>query len=86
MIRRTKIHERLSVSNFSVRRGVSYDLVRALGRQWYYPCLIVIIGYEPLPTFIACILYLCALIHFRDKARRGKAVVVCIHDEWKCEV
>ena len=70
-----RLRDRLSVSVFATRRGINADHTRSLGRTTFFDCLVVLINLVYQPQFVVCFLYHATLIHFEDKAARGKSTI-----------
>jgi hypothetical protein len=75
-IRSVNLRDRLSISVYAVRRGISFDYIRAAGRSASYDCLACLLYYYFHRSFIIVFLFYASVIHMRDKAARGKSTIV----------
>jgi hypothetical protein len=80
VIRRVRLQERTSISAYSVRRGEEIDMVRCVGRTAYYECLVCIIIFYYHKSFIIVFIYFSSIVHFKDKAGRGKYKSRCLDE------
>lgn len=71
-IRSISIADRLSVSVYAPRRGAAVDFVHSVGRSSVYDCLVWLLLRRFHKSFIITFLYFSSIVHFRDKALRGK--------------
>lgn len=80
LIRGDKIDLRLSVTTYTVRTGLVRRFRSECGRIYYYYCLIIILIYYYNRGFVVIVLYYSTLIHYRERAIRGKYAARLNHD------
>jgi hypothetical protein len=76
VMRSVNLRERLSVVCFNARRGADVRYTNAVGRLAYYYCLVILFIFYFHPDFVVVFIYFATMIHYTDRARRGKAEAV----------
>ncbi|OCF62369.1 hypothetical protein L486_02037 [Kwoniella mangroviensis CBS 10435] len=82
-MRQVTLKDRLSISNYSIRRGSKVGFMAQVGRIAYYPCLVILLCFAFDPSIMIIILYFSTLIHFSDKNRRGKHSIILFADKYR---
>ena len=75
VFRSIRLVDRLSVSIYAVRRGTNASYTWSAGRTAYYDCLVQLFLFWFHPSFVIVFLYFACIVHYQDKARRGKTVI-----------